>query len=513
MAALTTHGPKVHPTKYPVEPLRVDSSIGILSGLLVILIVFASLAHVFPQNVLRCGLLSPVVRNWNFANFMGTLPLMGGLIFLCVYPPNAMAKVTLGIATALAMCATVLWSFLHGIHDFVKMSREAAWKIHIAFGITSLVFGSVHAGLVILTENILAKTTRIFGLAGFILVFAAVASAGLHKVFPSSISYDRWKQMHFLALLGYGLLLVHFMKQQWVFYPNVAVTALYLAQKLYSAVAARNVEVAESSVEHEPLGQHLFLTVNAPGFSARPGQWGYLTVGGASLVPHPFTLVPSRNPSHVSFFIKVQEPHSFTHRLATMADAGSLSSVSLKGPFGRPPNVVDVPTVFVLGGVGVTPALSLVAEASKTLSTGVPVYWSTRSEALLHRCAPLLEQHLHPERSHIHCAGDGGRSPTGRGGGLCTAGGKKEIAEWLNEVSLAFAQSGHEFGQIFVCGPPAMADAVKAAKSRSIARAIQWYVHLEEFKFLPSLPTSEWCCPRRTASKPSMGSPLARELR
>merc|ERR1712066_1002046 len=91
----------------------------------------------------------------------------------------------------------------------------------------------------------------------------------------------------------------------------------------------------------------------------------------------------------------------FTSQLANACASGTKGApaMRLQGPFGNPPlpaNDIDA-VVFVLGGVGVTPALSLVAEASKLCGDQVRVFWNLRSMELLKRSAPILAPHLKPE--------------------------------------------------------------------------------------------------------------------
>merc|ERR1712110_841228 len=75
------------------------------------------------------------------------------------------------------------------------------------------------------------------------------------------------------------------------------------------------------------------------------------------------------------------------------------SNVSLEGPYGHPafPTHGVQAAIFVLGGVGVTPGLSLVEEASKQCGGKVRVYWSVRSKGLLEKCAPIFEPFLNPK--------------------------------------------------------------------------------------------------------------------
>merc|ERR1712151_657743 len=83
--------------------------------------------------------------------------------------------------------------------------------------------------------------------------------------------------------------------------------------------------------------------------------------------------------------------------------------MGLQGPCGSPPALVKDKhaVVFVVGGVGVTPSLSLVAEASKSCKGAVRMYWSVRSKELLDRCAPILEPYLKPELQCIRLTTSG----------------------------------------------------------------------------------------------------------
>merc|ERR1711988_28824 len=89
----------------------------------------------------------------------------------------------------------------------------------------------------------------------------------------------------------------------------------------------------------------------------------------------------------------------FTRKLSDACMREAMPALELQGPCGHPAlPAKDVgAAVFVLGGVGVTPALSLVAEARRVYGDRVRVYWNVRSKALLHQCAPFLEPHLKPE--------------------------------------------------------------------------------------------------------------------
>jgi len=274
--------------------------------------------------------------------------------------------------------------------------------------------------------------------------------------------------------------------------------------------------------------QHIFLRLNAPGFRYVPGQWAQLSIPSLSTVPHPFTIVPDSvgADEHLQFIIRVRG--LFTQRLAE-----SWQSVApvLQGPYGNPPlPASDIQgVVFVLGGAGVTPALSLVREASKTYANNnVRVYWNVRSRELLHHCAPLLEPHLKVEQQCIRLTPTAGPSLlTSRGTGLTIVPSAKnglgelplplgaglrrlELDAWLASVAEQFAHENISTAApkqqptgdtaaappvtetkknilLYVCGPPSL---VKTAQEAVIKDApVAWKLHIERFEFLP-LPAS-----------------------
>ncbi|CAE7847037.1 DUOX1, partial [Symbiodinium sp. KB8] len=137
---------------------------------------------------------------------------------------------------------------------------------------------------------------------------------------------------------------------------------------------------------------HVFLDLSILGFSFRPGQWGRLLVPSLSPIAHPFTLVPGREGATVSLCIKVGG--KFTSQLADCCQAGKPPAMCLQGPYGCPcaPAKEAQRIVFVLGGVGVTPALSLAAREQAS-GREVDLFWALRSEALL-RPKPPLPHHM-----------------------------------------------------------------------------------------------------------------------
>merc|ERR1712176_199774 len=217
--------------------------------------------------------------------------------------------------------------------------------------------------------------------------------------------------------------------------------------------------------------------------------------------------------------------------------------LQLQGPCGSPPSSAKNAhaVVFVIGGVGITPALSLVAEASRTCKNGVRMYWSLRSKELLHRCAPLLEPYLNPELQCIRVTTSGTTAPprptllahapvqpvestrswpeldavlnsimkrdkaqvqayvqkvrpniqlsqiaeahTNEDYPLGACSGRADVGNWLGSVAADLSAEGVKEILLFVCGPAQLVTTVKRAVKES--KAVDWQLHVEQFEFLP----------------------------
>ncbi|CAK9086030.1 Uncharacterized protein SCF082_LOCUS40715, partial [Durusdinium trenchii] len=84
----------------------------------------------------------PGEKQWSPANFSGIVAIILALVVMCILPlPYKSTGIAAGIATAL----TLVWSFFKlGAHDLLRMTREAAWRIHAFIGMLTLVVGIVH---------------------------------------------------------------------------------------------------------------------------------------------------------------------------------------------------------------------------------------------------------------------------------------------------------------------------------------------------------------------------------
>merc|ERR1712151_550661 len=244
--------------------------------------------------------------------------------------------------------------------------------------------------------------------------------------------------------------------------------------------------------------KYVFLRIRAPGFKYAPGQWCRLSIPSLSYTAHPFTIVPDEAEDHVQLFIKGSG--MFTNLLCDQ-DIQTIPSISLLGPFGAPPLPADdiQATIFVLGGVGITPALSLVKVASTSCSGRVRVFWGVRSGKLLNQCAPLLEPYLQPEDQCIRLTAnlaDEIESPIALL--LNARRGRANLDTWLASAAVDFVAQGVSSALIFVCGPPQLVVSTKQAISG--LQAVKWQLHVEQFEFL-SLPPLSLCGREQTRTQ------------
>lgn len=311
------------------------------------------------------------------------------------------------------------------------------------------------------------------------------------------LRYNAFKMMHFAAFWGYIFTVLHMMDHAVVLKSVAAVSVaaahglclfLYIIQKIMVKVGSTAASVVSADVVTEPSGRHLFLNLSAAKYAPKikPGQWGHLLVPSISKVAHPFTLVPANGQSDVKIFMKVGG--KFTTALADACQAGAESApkMYLEGPYGIPavPSKHVTQAVFLIGGVGITPALSLMKAAAQQYGQKPCLGWFVRSLELLKRSAPLLEDHMNKEKSCVILSSrgsdiEGAALPLGAKCGV------PDSAGWIRDTAQALKADGHSSAMLFVCGPAGLASSAKAAAAK--ATDIVWHLHVEEFLFLPSV--------------------------
>lgn len=185
------------------------------------------------------------------------------------------------------------------------------------------------------------------------------------------ISYEWWRLTHsilaFLAVfvgLGHVLMVGHYVSGVakplvWIAMTGGALLLLAHTRIVRPiAVRRRPWRVAEVRPEGERVWSIAFEAEGHPGLSFSPGQFVWLSLESSplSLQQHPFTIASSaERGSRIELTIK--ELGDFTQ---TIRDVEPGALAFLEGPYGQftPDGISADATVFVVGGIGVTPAMS-----------------------------------------------------------------------------------------------------------------------------------------------------------
>lgn len=502
----------------------------LLGALLLVAIVSVLIGQATTKGYLR-GLASmifkPVVMGHNIANIVGYVAIFVAMIlYAALLPRVGMLHVVFisGKVAGVALSLPFVWAFFRlGVHNAACMSREAAWRVHIMLGDIALLFGTLHGifSFAELGTAVFDNGFWVLGLVGLVLMLLGVSPA-LPTVL-GKLHYDRFKLLHFVSMWGYLFAIVHMIEHAvvretirvWaVTFLNIAALLAFLVQKFIVKCKARPAKVLEAELLSEVSGgQHVLLKLKVLGYRFQPGQWCHLSIPKLSPVPHPFTIVPGSDEDELRLMVKASG--KFTKSLADVCASNALigeqQQIKLEGPYGSPPSMFGWHSViFVLGGVGVTPGLSLVKHAVDG-GGKVRVFWSVRSLGLLNACAPLLEPYLKDSGSHHIRLSAGAPVVSAEDGEalklpLGAQTGKADLRGWISSIAADIPNAGRsEHVLLFVCGPDSLAKAVASASREQTIGWICWHLHVEEFRFLPPKPS---LCARRSdpAKPPSVGA-------
>lgn len=321
---------------------------------------------------------------------------------------------------------------------FYKISYEKTLKAHYVIGNVAGIFMLVHGGMYMASfgpENLPEhQVTTAYLLLGCILV-----------VFPFTINnfrvhyYFVFKVTHFIApaitILGtLHILSLHVDGELgrgfWVALVWIASASLFwLGDFIYSrydVLLRPTVVIGTPRLLPADGGPaHICVKLRKLRATLFPGAW--MSVGcreAFSPLSHPFTAIVrkcgglDREYAEVEFIFKVNEGRTWTQRLSN-----AIAKLSPKqpmkffmtGPYGGGLGSLDPMKViiFVVGGVGVTPAASL---APYLVKRGKDVYviWSCRSASLIqHVAVEYFSYACHsyfdrqPDHRHIHYSGKG----------------------------------------------------------------------------------------------------------
>uniref|UniRef100_A0A0G4HD34 Cytochrome b5 heme-binding domain-containing protein n=1 Tax=Chromera velia CCMP2878 TaxID=1169474 RepID=A0A0G4HD34_9ALVE len=263
--------------------------------------------------------------------------------------------------------------------------------------------------------------------------------------------------------------------------------------------------------------QYLSVTVKKPKRSWAGSWYSITSLDGKSVLSHPFTAIVKdegkTGPCELEFVWKVQGKgkEQWTGKtLASVAEKKELK-MFVAGPFGGGIGAFGKPDqikalVFVVAGVGVTPAASIIPHIANHEGRQTYVVWSFRSRSLYSHLKPYFSA-LPAENCHFHYTGKGGSAQQKQEGdkgdlptpvwseeeGLQQMGEEvKKTRPDLREILPSVQQHAEQAGLldlgVFVCGPEGLVkDVLKVTaemnkRQKGSANAPYVHFHSESFQ-------------------------------
>ena len=320
------------------------------------------------------------------------------------------------------------------------------------------------------------------GKVGFLALAVLAVSSMFRKTL--SLEFETWRGIHNgLALSVLLLGFVHSlgvggdfsgwpMRVIWAILLSVAIGS-YLRHTLLhpQRLALQPYEVVRVEQETHNVWSLEMAPINdARGMQNLPGQFGFLTLyrAGLPIEEHPFTIASAPSASgRVVITIKASGDYTETIGLTCVGDRASIS-----GPYGRFSYVLrpeENDLVFIAGGVGITPMLSMLRHMRdmRTNISVVLLYCNRQERDII--AGPELKsiaEGSHPRLTVVHVLSDPGDEWMGVKGRIDGPLVQRHVSQLDNKV-------------FYVCGPPLMTSGVIAALRRM--GLPKRSVHIEQF--------------------------------
>lgn len=320
-------------------------------------------------------------------------------------------------------------------YEFLKPSLEAPFRFLGSITLASFM------GLMLLTlyvnmrQERLVLAMRLLGLLVFL--------GGLHAILVggSDINSLIWLQIYILGLIA-------------------AAAAVYVYRSLFHGNFAKFYDYSVASIKHKNDIIELHLEPKEKPIAFLPGQFAFVKLDSDGVLgqSHPFSI--SSAPSQTQLRFSIKQLGDYTSALS-QARVGQ--SVKIDAPYGSFSDEVvkNNRQVWVAGGIGVTPFLSMAASLDD--SRQVDMYYSVKDDqeaVYLSELNKVAANHKNFSIKLINTTKSG----------FLTA--ESIVAECQNLQDAAF----------LVCGPPAMMKSLRAQLRKSGVRNSN--IHTEEFSLL-----------------------------
>lgn len=279
---------------------------------------------------------------------------------------------------------------------------DRIYAFHKAMAITSGVLILIHPVALSLDSMDLYLFTSLylpwniqFGKLGFLVLLVLIIAALLHRVVHRT--YERWRWLHnLLALFLLAVGIIHALQSgrdmastpmQLIFYALLTMgIGFYVAHKLIGPAHRKKRHFHVAGVTRE--NDRMWTVTLKPSPAAQsmrhlPGQFQFITPTGSEKLPkeeHPFT-ISSYYPENDLHASTIKESGDFTSFIGQLRPG---DRVTVQGPFGRFSYLLypdEKEFVFIAGGIGITPFISMLRHMAFTKAE-VPVFlfYANRTE-------------------------------------------------------------------------------------------------------------------------------------
>ncbi len=198
----------------------------------------------------------------------------------------------------------------------------------------------------------------------------AILIAGVHVLFASS-TQESFSRIAFFALYLFTAML------------------FYIHHKVIRQVINLNRKLKISRIEN--LNDNTIeIQIKGKIREHKPGQFAYFRMlsNECGYWEHPFTI--SSCPDKNTLLLTVKKVGNYTRKLSKIPVG---TPVIMDGPYGLfTPEQSDKPLIFISGGIGITPFLSIIRQWDKDgFSSDVHLFWSTRTAQEMHPYRKQLE--------------------------------------------------------------------------------------------------------------------------
>ena len=315
-------------------------------------------------------------------------------------------------------------------------------------------------------------------LTGMLALITLIILIGLALTRQNSgLRYETWRASHAIMALLVVVLGFHhtthagrFSQQPWILiYWQIALALALLsiawvyliqpliqAQQAYQVVSIREVaaRIWELVIERTQSAKCIPTPLNY-----QAGQFAWLKIGQSRpLYENPFSIASERNGNSTQLKFLIKEVGDFTHQVTQLKNGDQIFIDGAYGNFGQKlydPKTKEV--VFIAGGVGVAPVLSLIRSLAQSsdatlLKKKIVLIYGNRTPEQIIDLAKMVNLQAFEQLTQINVISEPNEAWQGEVGALDAV----TLNRILKSTGIAVTQA-----QYFVCGPAVMIDAVE----------------------------------------------------